>query len=161
MKASTNDSSTSAPNSPEEFQQTIDAQQRTIERQQELLRETFRENELLRRQVLALEQQLLDRRTGDGYDRAATWISKIVFILRQQNRPLRSAQLIGLLEKREPALAGHHNKTQYFSAFLNKAVNYGRVVPLKVKGVRGYYYLLPQWFDDQTKVKLEYLDRMM
>ena len=40
----------------------------------------------------------------DGYGSTSSWISKIVFTQQQENRPLRSPELITLLEKREPAL---------------------------------------------------------
>ncbi len=131
-------------------------QEKEIGNQHELIKELAKEAELLRQQVTSLE----DEQKMDGYQSASSWISKIVFALRQENRPLRSADLIKLIEKREPALAGHHNKTQYFSAFLSNAVKHNRIIQQKVKGVRGYYYLLPHWLDAEGKVKPEY-EKMM
>ena len=108
-----------------------------------------------------LEEQLNDKLNIDGYGSTSGWISKIVFTLQQENRPLRSPELISLLEKRELALAEHYNKVQYFSAFLSNAVKYGRVIQRKIKGVRGYYYLLPHWVDGQNSIKPEYYKRML
>ena len=144
------------PDSLEKTQQTIHEQQQTIARQYDLLKETVAENELLRRKVQELEKQLYDQRNSDGYGSTSSWISKIVFILQQENRPLRSPELISLLEKREPTLAEHHNKVQYFSAFLSNAVKYGRLLQQKIKGVRGYYYVLPQWMDVKGHLRPEY-----
>jgi hypothetical protein len=147
--------------SPEIMQKTIEELQKTVAMQYDLLKKTLTENELLQQKVLQLEEQLNDKRTTDGYGSTSSWISKIVFTLQQENRPLRSPELISLLEKREPALAEHYNKVQYFSAFLSNAVKYGRVIQRKMKGVRGYYYLLPGWVDGGDNVKGEYYGKML
>ena len=147
--------------SPEKMQQAIEELQKTVAIQYDLLKKTLTENELLQQKVRQLEQQLNDKRNSDGYGSTSSWISKIVFTLQQENRPLRSPELIVLLEKREPALAEHYNKAQYFSAFLSNAVKYGRVIQQKMKGVRGYYYLLPHWLDEQNKIMPEYCKRML
>ena len=147
--------------SPEKMQKTIDELQKTVAMQYDLLKKTLMENELLQQKVHQLEEQVNDKRNSDGYGSTSSWISKIVFTLQQENRPLRSPELITLLEKREPVLAEHHNKVQYFSAFLSNAVKYGRVIQKKLKGVRGYYYLLPDWVDERNNIKREYNGKML
>jgi hypothetical protein len=147
--------------SPEKMQQAIEELQKTVAMQYDLLKKTLTENELLQQKVRQLEEQLNDKRNSDGYGSTSSWISKIVFTLQLENRPLRSPELINLLEKREPALAEHYYKAQYFSAFLSNAVKYGRVIQQKLKGVRGYYYLLPQWLDGQNNIKQEYYKKML
>lgn len=147
--------------SPEKMQQAIAELEKTVAMQYDLLKKTLTENELLQQKVRQLQEQLNDKRNSDGYGSTSSWISKIVFTLQQENRPLRSPELIALLEKREPALAEHYNKVQYFSAFLSNAVKYGRVIQQKMKGVRGYYYVLPHWLDEQNNVKSEYYKRMI
>ncbi len=146
---------------PEESTKTIQSLEKENAAQHELLKEMFTEVKLLRKRVAELEKQLQEQQNKDGYRNASSWISKIAFTLQQENRPLRSSELIGLLEKREPALAQNNNKVQYFSAFLSKAARYGRVIQQKVKGVRGYYYLLPEWLDDQGSVKPDYRKAML
>jgi len=74
-----------------------------------------------------------------------------------ENRPLRSSELIALLEKRVAQIHHHHNKVQYFSAFLTLTVRYRSVISYKLKGVRGYFYLLPQWVHKEGKPKPEFL----
>lgn len=143
------------------MQQAIEELQKTVAMQYDLLKKTLTENELLQQKVQLLEEQLNEKRNSDGYGSTSSWISKIVFTLQLENRPLRSPELISLLEKREPALAEHYNKVQYFSAFLSNAVKYGRVVQQKLKGVRGYYYLLPQWLDEGGNVKSEFNTKML
>ena len=147
--------------SKEELIKIIEDQKKELASQHDLLKEVFTEREILLRRVRELEKQENERLKADGYASASSWISKIVFTLQQEGRPLRSPELISLLEKREPILAGHHNKVQYFSAFLSNAVSYGRVVQQKVKGVRGYYHLLPGWLDDEGRVRAPYKDQML
>jgi hypothetical protein len=147
--------------SKEELIKMIEDQKKELDNQRDLLKEVFTEREMLLKRVRELEKQEYERLHTDGYQGMSSWISKIVFTLQQEDRPLRSPELIGLLEKREPVLAGHYNKIQYFSAFLSNAVSYCRVIQQKVKGVRGYYYLLPGWLDDQGMVRAPYKDRML
>lgn len=147
--------------SPEKMHQAIEELQKTVTMQYDLLKKTLTENELLQQKVQQLEERLNDKRNSDGYGSTSSWISKIVFTLQQENRPLRSPELITLLEKREPALAEHYNKVQYFSAFLSNAVKYGRVIQQKMKGVRGYYYLLPHWVDEEGNVNSEFHKKML
>lgn len=149
------------PDSPEKMQKTIEEQQKTIAMQYDLLKEAFTTNELLIRKVQEFEKQLQNQQNHDGYASTSSWISKIVFTLLQENRPLRSPELITLIEKREPALAEHYSKVQYFSAFLSNAVKYGRIIQQKMKGVRGYYYLLPQWLDEKGHIPPEYEKKML
>jgi hypothetical protein len=147
--------------SKEELIQMIEDQKKELANQRNLLKEVFTEREVLLRRVRKLEKQKNDRLNADGYQAMSSWISKIVFTLKQEDRPLRSPELISLLEKREPALAQHHNKVQYFSAFLSNAVSYGRIIQQRVKGVRGYYYLLPSWLDAQGMALPAYKDSMI
>ncbi len=143
--------------SKEELVKMILDQEKQISVQHDMLKKLLAENETLRQQL----QKQEDEQNEDGYHSTSSWISKIVFTLRQENRPLRSLDLIKRLEKREPSLAEHKNKVQYFSAFLSNAVKYGRIIQQKVKGVRGYYYLLPYWLDETMKVKPEYEKLML
>lgn len=126
-----------------------------------LLKEVFAEYEILKIRVKELQTQLDELQNIGDYKSASTWISKIVFMLRHESRPLRSTEMIALLERREAHLLHHHNKVQYFSAFLTQAVRYKRIIAYKLKGVRGYYYLLPDWVDKNGKPKPEFMSVMI
>jgi hypothetical protein len=145
----------------QKLQETIRELEKKNELQHGLLKDVVAKNQQLLKRVAELEEKLTAQQNGDGYDDTSSWISKIAFTLQQGNRPLRSTTLIELLAKREPSLANHHSKVQYFSAFLSNAVSYNRIVKQKVKGVRGYYYLLPEWVDDQGNAKPEYRKMML
>jgi hypothetical protein len=104
------------------------------------------ENERLRRKLKKHEVP------AARYDYSWSWISKIVFLVKQANIPLRSAEIISVLQKKEPALHEKVSKEKFLSAFLNVAMRHGRLVPYKLKGVRGNYYSLPEWVDQDGEL---------
>ncbi|TXJ28349.1 MAG: hypothetical protein E6Q24_06105 [Chitinophagaceae bacterium] len=156
-KSKQSDNSTNGENIfPEEIATILKQKDREIAVRDDLLREVYAEVRQLRSQVHKLQDDLKNDPFQKAYKQASSWVSKIVFTIRQENRPLRSSELINLLERKERYLATHPNKVQYFSAFLTQAVRYKRICPYKLKGVRGYYYLLPEWMETEKKVNESY-----
>lgn len=100
------------------------------------------ENEKLKRKLKKHETP------AEHYDSGWSWISKIVFLVKQANKPLRSAEIIEVLQKKEPVLYKKVSKEKFLSAFLNVAKQQGRLIPYKLKGVRGNYYCLPGWVNE-------------
>jgi hypothetical protein len=113
------------------------------------LKEVISENKKLRKQ---LAQPNVPK---DGYENNRTWISKIVFMVTNANKPLRSVKIIALLLPREPVLNQKVSKEKFISPFLNSAMQYERLIPFKLKGVRGNYYCLPEWINDEGELLLE------
>jgi seryl-tRNA synthetase len=113
------------------------------------LKEAIAENKKLRKQ---LDQPNVPK---DGYEHNRTWISKIVFMLTNANKPLRSVEIIALLLQREPVLNEKVSKEKFISPFLNSAMQYERLIPFKLKGVRGNYYCLPEWMDEENQLMPE------
>ncbi len=119
----------------------LERKERSLKAHYSLLIEVHQEYELLKKEHEKLKQKLLQyENPDDGYRKDWTWVAKIVFILEKAGRPLRSAEIIELLERREPYLRDHTSKKQYFSAFLNMALKNERIKREKRKGERGYYY---------------------
>jgi len=104
---------------------------------------------------ITIEKEKLKRKLkkyetpAEHYDYSWSWISKIVFLVKQANKPLRSAEIIEVLQKKEPVLHKKVSKEKFLSAFLNVAMQHGRLIPYKLKGVRGNYYCLPEWVDEE------------
>lgn len=95
----------------------------------------------LQRENKALKEKRQEKENpGDGYRKDWTWVRKIVFVLERAGKPLRSAEIIEELAKREAHLRDHWNQAQYFSAFLNKAMKEERIGREKRRGERGFYY---------------------
>lgn len=104
------------------------------------------ENEKLKRTLKKHERPVED------YEHSWSWISKIVFLVTQANKPLRSAEIIEVLQKKELVLHEKVSKEKFLSAFLNVAMQHGRLIPYKLKGVRGNYYCLPEWMDEHGEL---------
>jgi len=121
-----------------------------------------RQNELndalIKAENLTAENEKLKRKLKkhdmptDQYDHSSSWISKIVFLVTRANKPFRSAEIIEVLQKKEPVLHQKMSKEKFLSAFLNVAMKHGRLVPYKLKGVRGNYYCLPEWVDEDGQL---------
>lgn len=146
--------------SKEELIEKLLKAEKEIRVQHDLLKETFLENRNLQNRCPHL-QESLQKVDCKGSNLSASWVSKIVLTLKAQNRPLRSVEIIHILEMTEPILESHHNKVKFLSAYLNTAVKYKRIIQQKVKGVRGYYYVLPEWMDDCGSLKFSYCTMMV
>jgi len=97
-----------------------------------------------------LKSRLKVQKEGEGYNPGWSWISKIVFIVAEAQKPLRSLEIISRLQLREPVLDKKNSKEQFVSAFLTQATNYKRLIPFKLKGVRGNFYCLPEWLEEEN-----------
>jgi len=84
----------------------------------------------------------------DEYNKSRTGVSKIVFIVAKANKPLRSAEIIALLLRREPVLHEKESKEKFVSPSLNSAIKSKRLIPYKLPGVRGNFYCLPEWMEE-------------
>ncbi len=86
---------------------------------------------------------------NDGYNKAWTVVTKIVFLITKADKPLRSSEIISLLRAREPLIVKKQTSLEkYVSAFLNTAVKHKRLIPYKLKGVRGNFYCIPEWMNE-------------
>ena len=146
--------------STEELIEKLLKAEKEIRIQHDLLKETFIQNKNLHNKCADLQERL-QRTNGKANNLSASWVSKIVWTLKTENRPLRSVEIISILEIKELILASHHNKAKFLSAYLNTAVKYKRVVQQKVMGVRGYYYVLPEWMDESGGLKGVYSEVMV
>lgn len=88
-------------------------------------------------------KRIVDLKLGNTYNINSTWIDKIVFVLKAAGRPLRSSEIIEVLEKNDITFRTLANKPKGLSAHLTKALNYGRIIGEKQKGQNGYLFRLP------------------
>lgn len=129
----------------------------SIKSSQIIVEELQKENENLRillkealKEVQNLKETLKNyENPNDGYNKSWSMVTKIVFLITKADKPLRSSEIIDLLKVREPLIVNKQASLEkYVSAFLNTAIKHERVIPYKVKGVRGNYYCLPEWLDE-------------
>ncbi len=80
---------------------------------------------------------------GNTFNANATWVDKIVFVLKEAARPLRSSDIIDVLLKNDISFRTITNKQKGLSTHLTKALKYGRIIGTKQKGQNGYLFSLP------------------
>lgn len=85
----------------------------------------------------------VDIKLGNVYNVNWNWVDKIVFILKQANRPMRSADIIEVLYKNDIEFRTWTDPQKSLSPHLTKALKYGRIIGEKQKGQNGYLYSLP------------------
>ena len=106
-----------------EVDKLLKEKQNQLDAQYFVLKEVYEQYEALKREHEQLKEKLFRYETpDDGYRNDWTWVAKIVFVLQKSGRPMRSAEIIEVLEKREEHLRNHTSKKQYFSAFINMAL---------------------------------------
>ena len=126
-----------------EVDELLKEKQKQLDVQYSVLKEVYESHERLKKEHEILKEKIANyENPDDGYRKDWTWVAKIVFVLEKAGKPLRSAEIIEILEKREEHLREHSSKQQYFSAFINMALKAERIKREKRKGERGYYYFL-------------------
>jgi len=124
-----------------EVDELLKEKQNQLDVQYSVLKEVYESYERLKKEHEVVKEKLFSyENPDDGYRKDWTWVAKIVFVLQKAGKPLRSAEIIEILEKREEHLREHTSKQQYFSAFINMALKAERIKREKRKGERGYYY---------------------
>ncbi len=96
----------------------------------------------------------------EKYDESRTWVSKLVFIVTQANKLLRSTEIIELLLRREPVLHEKESKEKFISPSLNAAMKFRRLIPYKLHGVRGNFYCLPHWGNKEGELLQEMMRKI-
>jgi hypothetical protein len=115
----------------------------TIEEYKKRIEELIKK--LAHYEVVAEEyKRVADLKLGNTYNINATWIDKIVFVLKAAGRPLRSSEIIDVLLKNDMMFRTLTDHQKGLSAHLTKALKYGRIIGTKQKGQNGYIYSLPE-----------------
>jgi len=129
----------------------------TQNRAEKLEKEHFHLKELYKEALLEI-QTLKDRlnkyeKPNDGYNKHWSMVTKIVFLITKADKPLRSSEIIPLLKAKEPSIVKKQDSLEkYVSAFLNTAMKHERLIPYKLKGVRGNFYCIPGWIDNEGQL---------
>jgi len=89
-------------------------------------------------------KRIADLKLGNSFNINASWIDKIVFVLKEAKRPLRSSDIIEVLLKNDITFRTITNKQKGLSTHLTKALKYGRIIGTKQKGQNGYVFSLPE-----------------
>ena len=97
--------------------------------------------------ILEEKNKILSREAGitsdNSYNLNWHWIDKIIFVLKQTNRAMRSSEIITALQKQDITLRSWINPQKSLSPHFTRALKYERIIGQKQKGQNGYIYSLP------------------
>lgn len=109
---------------------------------QQLGNKTAKDKERALRPVVD-EDGISALRLGVNYPLTASWIEKMLFILKTVNRPMRSAEIIEVLINNDVLFRAFKNKEKILSTYLNRAKNSKRILVTEQTGIKGKWYDLP------------------
>lgn len=142
-------------NTGENAQKSPEQLQKAVNSLKELLQEAYLEIQKLKESLDKYENP------GDGYNKRWTMVTKLVFLVTKAGKPLRSVEIIPLLKDRQPEIIKKQDSLEkYISAFLNTAMKHGRLIPYKLKGVRGNFYCLPEWMNEDGELLPEMREKI-
>jgi hypothetical protein len=118
-----------------------------IDRLNGLVDKLAKANLLLKEKIESAKEEA----PSEIYNEKWEWVKKLVFIVRQYNRPVSSAEILDYLLKHDTVAQYWKNKVKYLSIQLNKATKYKMLISQKTRGTRNHYYLLPEWISNQEK----------
>ena len=150
--------------SKEELVALINKRDAELSQLKELISEKLKEMVLLAETNKKLSQSIQlhneNQKKSSGYNKNWTWVGKIIFALKENDRPMLSPEIISFVEQFDPNSTSHWNeKTKSLSAHLTKAAKYGRIKQYKIKGILGYFYVLPEWMNEAGILKEQYKKR--
>jgi hypothetical protein len=116
--------------------------QETIEQYKTKMEDYIRQIVILEIKNKELSHQV-DLKFGNIYNANWNWVNKIIFILKQAGRPLRSSEIMEYLKKNDIEYRAWIDPQKSLSVHLTKALKYGRIIGEKQKGQNGYLYKLP------------------
>lgn len=85
--------------------------------------------------------------TVNNYQTSFSWQQKIVFILRYQNKPLLSSEIVSFMDDFDSIFQYKRtelDKVKMLSTHLNRAVKKEVIRRFRKTGTRGYFYALPE-----------------
>lgn len=117
-------------------------------------------DKLAKANVLLQEKVKQEEPLPETYNEKWKWVKKVVYVVRHYNRPVLSFEILEFLLKHDTIAQYWKDKTKYLSIQINKALKYEKLMAHKVPGVRGYYYVLPEWFSEDGELLSAYTSKI-
>jgi hypothetical protein len=132
------------------LEQQVKRQAEKIKQLTEYCKELFTENEELKAKFTQNDD------SAGSYQIKWHWYKKITWVLRTENKPLLSQELIVKLQQLDENFHHNTNPVGFLSAYLTNGVKRKLLSRHKQPGTRGYYYCLPHWME-RDALQLDYL----
>jgi hypothetical protein len=89
-----------------------------------------------------------------------SWLGKVIFILKRTGRPLRATELFDEICLMDHELSLKSNPAVFLSVVLHKGVKEKRLSLHKILGIRGGFYALQEWHDDEGKLESYMIEQL-
>jgi hypothetical protein len=143
--------------SKEQLVETILQLQEKVNQYEEKLLQRIEEYEQLSKKH---QEQQTDNTPVVVPSKKLSWVGKIVYALATRDCPMQSSEIVDFIEKFDnTAFKNATDKSKYLSSFLGNALKFERICRYKQKGIRGHFYTLPQWCDENGNLKREYKEK--
>lgn len=87
------------------------------------------------------------------YKQEWSYPTKIHFLLELHQRPLTSEELDADLRRLDTHYKDYNSPQKNLSVHLNRTMKSGRIKRVKLPGIRELYFALPEWMDNDGKLK--------
>jgi hypothetical protein len=132
-----------------------------LELRQELNKERTRRKELeLQVYKKILKKTSLEKRdpfanVKEHYKQEWSYPTKVVYLLTLKNTPLTSTQIHDLLMEIDDNFSHGKDPRHNINAYLYLSRKSGRIKGVKLPGIKGYFFVLPEWMES-AGLKEEY-----
>jgi hypothetical protein len=116
---------------------------------------------LMENSTAATEKEEEGQNNFEGYQLNWNWGSKMIFIIRRANRPLRVAEILKyMISIPDPMLTTKRKLLRSLAANTERPVRSKRLYRYKAPGIKPYFYCLPEWVDENGQIKPYYLNKI-
>lgn len=133
-----------------------------LELRQELTKEKIKQQELeiqLReKQVKKKQSEKVDpfADVKEYYKQEWSYPTKVVYLLTIKNTPLTSAQIHDILMDVDDNFPHGKDPRHKINTYLYLGRKYGRIKGVKLPGIKGCFFALPEWVNEGSGLKEEY-----
>ena len=92
-----------------------------------------------------------------SYNQKWTYPQKICFILLNQQQAMGSSQIYNTLLKADTHFEDFRNPLAILNSYLSRMIKSGRLISKKLPGIKKHFYILPEWIEEDGKLKAEYV----
>jgi hypothetical protein len=133
-----------------------------LELRQELNKEKIKQQEL----EIQLREKPIKKRQSEKVDLFAdvkehykqewSYPTKVAYLLTIKNSPLTSAQIHDILMEVDDNFSHGKDPRHKINTYLYLSRKYGRIKGVKLPGIKGYFFALPEWVSETGRLSKEY-----
>lgn len=92
----------------------------------------------------------------EQYKQEWSYPTKVVYLLTLKNTPLTSTQIHDILMEVDDNFSHGKDPRHKINTYLYLSRKYGRIKGVKLPGIKGYFFALPEWVSETGRLSKEY-----